>query len=312
MKKPLVSIGVPVYNNAKHLRQTLSSLSGQSYANLEIIVSDDASSDGTADIAEGFADIDRRIRVYRQHKRLGTPGNFNFTLKKAVGKYFLWAAGDDFRDKNCIATFVSLLEGNPECVLAVSRMEIFNARTSVTVSLPRSVYYSPDRAIRLLLTRPEAVALFVLGLYRRNVLINAGGYHRDARPVFQGASDLLTSLKVLLNGSLAYTDKTTLHKRDSGYYLTKNDILKSGNLPPAFVKRAVRYLLFPVMFFFDLYHTISSISASHLSYRQKSILNALALRLYIIHHIRFIETVSRGLLTYAVGLLRNKSNGRIM
>jgi glycosyltransferase involved in cell wall biosynthesis len=299
--KPLVSIGVPVYNNAAHIRKTLSSLVRQSYPNIEIIVSDDASTDGTLHIAKRFAERHSNVRVFEQKHRLGTPGNFNFTLSKASGKYFMWAAGDDFRDVNCLSTLVPLLENNKNCTLAVSRMDIFNTDKKIRITLFLPDYSNPEYSVRTLLSNPEAVALFVLGLYRRCILLEVGGYHRDHRPVFQGASDLITSLNVMLKGKLAYTDHTVLHKRDSGFYLTKYDILRSGNLPRVFSRRILRYFLFPIMFTFDLYHTVSSLSASSLTLRPKAVLYAYALRLYVTHHIRFASTIYKGIIVFLQG-----------
>src|SRR5581483_12411158 len=103
---PLVSIGLPVYNG-KHLREALNSLQSQTYKNIEIIISDNASTDSTAKICRTYL-RDSRIKYIRQKANIGAAKNFNFVLSKAKGEYFMWAAGDDVWNEN----YIKLLMGN--------------------------------------------------------------------------------------------------------------------------------------------------------------------------------------------------------
>ena len=92
---PLVSIGVPVFNGEKGLAKALDSLLEQDYDKLEIIISDNASTDRTEALCLEYAEKDQRIRYVRQTENIGGVYNFKFVLDEAVGEYFMWAAHDD-------------------------------------------------------------------------------------------------------------------------------------------------------------------------------------------------------------------------
>jgi glycosyltransferase involved in cell wall biosynthesis len=95
-KTPLVSIGMPVFDRPETLRNALESLVKQTYKNLEIIVSDNASTNPlVAEIIEDYARVDSRIISFRQSFNHGAHANFLFVLEKAKGKYFMWASDDD-------------------------------------------------------------------------------------------------------------------------------------------------------------------------------------------------------------------------
>jgi glycosyltransferase involved in cell wall biosynthesis len=95
---PLVSVGIPTYNRPAGLRRTLEQITAQTYPHLEIIVSDNCSPDPeVAQVAQTFADQDKRIRYVRQPENFGAVNNFKFVLAQASGDYFMWAADDDER-----------------------------------------------------------------------------------------------------------------------------------------------------------------------------------------------------------------------
>jgi len=101
--QPLVSIGMPVYNRPDGLRRALTCLTGQTYRNVEIIVSDNCSPGiDVKHVVESFIQYDKRISYFRQEASLGIAGNFKYVLKQATGDYFMWAADDDEWDKDFI------------------------------------------------------------------------------------------------------------------------------------------------------------------------------------------------------------------
>lgn len=93
--RPVVSIGMPVYNGEKYIRDALDSLLGQSFADFELIISDNASTDATESICRQYEKNDMRIRYIRQEANLGAAANFQFVLNQARGSCFMWAASDD-------------------------------------------------------------------------------------------------------------------------------------------------------------------------------------------------------------------------
>ena len=90
-----VSIGMPVYNGAKYIREALDSLLMQTFCDFELVISDNASTDDTQAICEMYARKDPRIRYWRAANNRGASLNFQFVLDQAKGEFFMWAAADD-------------------------------------------------------------------------------------------------------------------------------------------------------------------------------------------------------------------------
>ena len=95
--KPQVSIGMPIYNAEKYLKEAIDSLLSQSFKDFELIISDNASTDSTHDICMEYAKKDHRIRYVRQSQNIGAWSNFQYVLDESQADYFMWAAHDDFR-----------------------------------------------------------------------------------------------------------------------------------------------------------------------------------------------------------------------
>ena len=95
-ESPEISIGLPVYNGEKYIKYAIDSVLKQNFSNFELIISDNASNDGTAKICSEYAKNDCRIKYIRQEKNIGAIPNFKFVLDKASGRYFKWLAHDDY------------------------------------------------------------------------------------------------------------------------------------------------------------------------------------------------------------------------
>jgi glycosyltransferase involved in cell wall biosynthesis len=117
---PRLSIGLPVYNGEKFLAESIESLLGQTYEDFELIISDNASIDGTADICKSYAKQDTRIRYIRQPHNIGGAPNHNFVIHEARGELFKHASHDDLYGKELIRLCIEALDERPEVVLAHS------------------------------------------------------------------------------------------------------------------------------------------------------------------------------------------------
>jgi glycosyltransferase involved in cell wall biosynthesis len=111
-----VSIGMPVYNAEKFVREAIQSLLQQTHRNFELIISDNASTDMTESICREYAVKDKRIRYVRQPQNFGAGHNFKFVFDEACGEYFMWAAGDDVFSKNFVEINQKFLSENPDYV----------------------------------------------------------------------------------------------------------------------------------------------------------------------------------------------------
>jgi len=123
---PYVSIGLPVYNGERFLVQTLDSLLAQTFENLELIISDNASTDRTQEICQDYAAKDRRIRYYRNDQNLGAARNYNCVFELSTGKYFKWAAHDDLCAPVLIERCVEVLDSEPSVVICYARTSIID------------------------------------------------------------------------------------------------------------------------------------------------------------------------------------------
>lgn len=114
--RPFVSIGMPVYNGERYIRQALDSLLAQTFTDYEIVVSDNASTDATGAICQEYEKKDSRIRYVRQPENLGAARNFKFVLDQATAGYFMWAACDDVRSPDFIEINLRFLQSHPDFV----------------------------------------------------------------------------------------------------------------------------------------------------------------------------------------------------
>ena len=115
---PLVSIGLPVYNGLPQLEEALSALLAQDGANFELIISDNASTDGTGEYCRRLAAHDPRIRYRRNAENIGAMNNFTAVLQCARGQYFMWAAHDDRWSREFVSSLAATLDATPDAVLA--------------------------------------------------------------------------------------------------------------------------------------------------------------------------------------------------
>jgi glycosyltransferase involved in cell wall biosynthesis len=130
-----VSVGLPVYNGEVYLGQSIESLLGQTYADFELIISDNASTDATGAICLSYAKQDSRIRYIRQPRNIGLGPNHNFVFSESRGELFKWAAHDDLYARDLLQRCVEALDAHPEVVLAHAWEAVIDESGTVTQAL---------------------------------------------------------------------------------------------------------------------------------------------------------------------------------
>lgn len=115
---PAVSIGMPVYNAEDYLPAAIGALLAQDFRDFELIISDNASTDRSAEICESFARQDSRIRFVRQARNHGATINFRFVLDEARAPLFMWAAADDVRSPDFLTRTVAVLRSRTDAIAA--------------------------------------------------------------------------------------------------------------------------------------------------------------------------------------------------
>jgi glycosyltransferase involved in cell wall biosynthesis len=175
-ERPLVSIGLPVYNGAPFLRGAIESLLGQSYTNLELLISDNASTDGTAAIASEYAARDSRVRYFRQPSNIGAPRNWNFVGTRARGHYMKWASANDYCDTAMFAACIGVLEADPRVVLCYGTTRLVDETTGAVQPFNGDVSLTDERPSTRLSRLWEEMKLnnAINGLIRMDVLRRTG------------------------------------------------------------------------------------------------------------------------------------------
>ncbi|MEH6544553.1 MAG: glycosyltransferase family 2 protein [Porticoccaceae bacterium] len=118
IKQPgLVTVGIPTYNRADILRRSIDSVLRQDYAKIEVLISDNFSTDNTQSVCQQFCEKDRRVRYLQQSSNIGASANFKDVLTRASGEYFMWLGDDDWIDSAYVSSCVSLLASDLDTAL---------------------------------------------------------------------------------------------------------------------------------------------------------------------------------------------------
>lgn len=205
---PSISVVIPAWNSARFLPDALDSVEGQSRRALEIIVVDDASTDGTAALAEAAG-----ARVVRLERNSGPSAARNAGIEAARGELVAFLDADDWWEPEHLALVVDLLERFPEAILAFSMM--FREAGSPVFPLPPSE--TPVRGIDWLFRGNPIPQSAVVA--RRAALLAAGGYRTDMR----FAEDYDLWLRLAARSFFVCTHAATLHHRAHPAQLSRQE-----------------------------------------------------------------------------------------
>ncbi len=122
--RPRVSFGLPVRNAESLIRQCLDSLLGQDFADLEVVVCDNDSTDGTRGVLEEYAARDCRVRFFRNPKNIGQIENVNRVFHLSEGEYFRWIGADDWLEPHYASRCVKAMDDHPEAVAVTTYFQI--------------------------------------------------------------------------------------------------------------------------------------------------------------------------------------------
>ena len=173
--RPTVSIGLAVYNGIDYIREAIDSILAQTYTDFELIISDNASTDGTSDLCRDYAARDPRIRYSRNAENIGGANNENLTFALSRGKYFRWAAHDDMIAPTFLVKTVAVLDATPSVVLCSTMITEIDAEGTAlgTVSQTRgNAPHAPARFADLMRKDHHCEATY--GLIRADALRRSG------------------------------------------------------------------------------------------------------------------------------------------
>lgn len=205
MPRPLVTIMIPTYNQRGFLREAVDSARQQTYPNLEIIVADDASTDGTPALLQDYAD-DPRVRVFRNTANLGRVANYRTTLtRRTRGEWVLNLDGDDRLTSRTFVTDAVAASGrSPRVVLVCGRCAALWPDGTRRV-LPTNADAPPlmsGRELFFRLPKGRLNILHLAALYRRSTALRHHFYHMDIL-----SSDWESLYRLILEGDVAFVDE---------------------------------------------------------------------------------------------------------
>ncbi len=199
-------MGIPAFNAEATLADSIATVTSQSHQNLEILIFDNGSTDGTAQICVDAKAKDPRISLLGSDENMGLAHSFERLLRAANGTYFMWAAADDFRPPDFVAEGVAHLEANPEASLSAPVAEgyvegiehpIYRA---VTVGMEPGVS-TTKRLCRAMRSLP---ATAIYGVYRTEKAEETLGFRRSL------ATDLAFLFEIVLRGHVVSNPRQIL------------------------------------------------------------------------------------------------------
>lgn len=178
MKKPLVSVVIPVYNGYQYIKDTVKSVQNNSYKNLEIILVNDGSKDKSKEICLKLKKKYKNIRFFSFKKNRGLSNVLNYAVKKAKGKYIARINQDDLMTQTRLSSQVYFLENNSEHVLVGGNLELINehGKTIDVMSYPQTDQEIRNNWLYLNAFADPAV------MYRKTIVLKAGKYNQDFYP----------------------------------------------------------------------------------------------------------------------------------
>lgn len=209
MTSPKVGIGLPVYNGENFLREAIESILEQSYSDFELVITDNASTDGTEEICRAYMARDSRVAYHRHPENLGASRNYTSCFEMSRGEYFKWAAHDDVCLPNFLKRCVEALDRDPSAVVCHTRVQTIDAtgrRGKTWPSRTSAAADEPEHRFDEVLCRQDTFPIF--GLMRRDVLARTpllGPYPAHDRP-------LLAELS--LYGRFLEIDEVLFHERE--------------------------------------------------------------------------------------------------
>lgn len=236
MNQPLVSVCVPTFNGEKYLAEALFSIQEQTYKNLEVIISDDASNDKTIQISENFKKkCQFPVRIYH-HKPSVIGANWNFSIKKAKGDYIKFLFQDDILFATCIQELMIVIQGKKDIGLVACKRKILFQEESEENKLwsekyedlqanlnlkDKKVYYLTKDLfshVEFLKTPRNKIGEPSAVLFKKEIIREIGGFRKDLKQNL----DYEFYYRILVNKKIAILNEKLicfrLHNEQATYF----------------------------------------------------------------------------------------------
>lgn len=216
---PLVTVGMPAHNGARYVAEAIESILAQTCADLELVIADDASDDGTAEICRAYVARDSRVRYHRNPVRLGLAENHNRVVELARGRFFHWTGADDTHDPRFLERCLIALAAEPEAILAHTALQVID-EAGGTLGIRENRVLGSDsveparRLAGALFDSPWCSAMY--GLFRTEAL------RRTSLMLPFHGSDRTLLVEAALLGRFAHVPEPLFHNREHAERYTAN------------------------------------------------------------------------------------------
>ena len=272
---PLVSVGLPTFNRATTLKRAIDSVLAQEYGALELVISDNASSDLTESLCADYCARDKRVKYIRQPTNRGAYENFLTVLAESTGQYFMWLGDDDWLGQSYISRCLEVLRARPDVSLVCGIAKYYENDTltfeGVKVDLTQA---SPTERVLAYYRQVNENGTFY-GLARREMLMN-----NPMQNVLGG--DWLLIARLALAGKILTLDDVAICRSSRGASADVRSLALSHGLSPRKARQPHRTIAINVAR--DI--TRLSPSFAHLNAIARLVL---AGRSALIVHRRFVE-----------------------
>ncbi len=205
----LVSVIVPVYNAEFFIEDCINSIISQDFEGLEILISDDGSSDNTRVLLDKYIENDQ-IKIYLQEKNLGITDNCNFLLNKASGQYICFFAGDDVMLPNKISKQYTYMKSNRNLSFSYHLVDIFDTQSGDTIAITN---HQPNLNFLDVGTIISQMGISAsMSIMARKSMLPKDLFNSN----FRYTSDWLMQIELAINGQVGYLDEVLCRYRKYG------------------------------------------------------------------------------------------------
>jgi len=208
---PYVRVGIPVFNEERYIGQAIESVLQQDYPNLEILVADNASTDGTRRVCETLARSDARIRYIRHEVNRGASENFRYVFEGCEAPYFIWVGSHDVLKPDFISKCIVAHQNNPDTVLAYPRTQIIDSDDNVLIEVTPDridTQMKPTKERVLQIVRELTWCNMMYGVFRTMALSKCRQY------VFCRGPDHVLLMEISLLGSIELIPEVLFIRRE--------------------------------------------------------------------------------------------------
>ncbi len=226
-KNPLVSVPVMTYNSAKTVIETLESIKAQTYPNLELIISDDCSTDKTVVLCREWIEQNKerfaRTKIITAIMNTGVAGNCNRAYSACTGEWVKSVAGDDVFMPNCIQECMDYVEKHPDTIYLFARCKAFGANDEFCKKVDENFDYTffdnnSEEQLRILIYKGNCVPGTTV-FYNRERAQQIGVKDDERVPLMEDWSKWINLLRAGVK--FQFIDKVLVKYRVGGISTTK-------------------------------------------------------------------------------------------